>query len=369
MLRLACVALTLAAFGCGAKPASGEGGPGGPSCGAGLEAFRGACVDPATRYEPATQADANNVVSFGPAPTHLGLPPPPRSGFRIVLPPRTLKPGEEQLLCAAWPFPAIHNTLVYAARLYATAGLHHSNVISLPPDPKKGPNPYPACFPGASNAFGQIGNAIPDALFANTTQLQGVETLVFPPGQAYRVTPSREILADVHLLNTTSAPLPVEVVYDFFTMPESELVNELGAFVADNRNFKLAPHSQGTFTAECRVFGGTISSVMPHTHNFVTHFQADAVDWDGKPSELYAKDGYDTGSAIRVYDPGFSIDGMHTLRFSCSYNNTKDEPLVYGNAGQEMCILFGYLYPAKSSFAAYQQDATGCQSVQVGLFK
>src|SRR5580704_11846457 len=60
------------------------------------ELFRGACVDPAERYEPAQRLDTNNVVELGEPLQILKLPAPPKSGFRIIAPPRTLMPGEEE---------------------------------------------------------------------------------------------------------------------------------------------------------------------------------------------------------------------------------------------------------------------------------
>jgi hypothetical protein len=47
--------------------------------------------DPIGRYEPQTRIDFDNVVSYGGAPT-LRLPDPPKSGFRLVVPPMDLEP-------------------------------------------------------------------------------------------------------------------------------------------------------------------------------------------------------------------------------------------------------------------------------------
>ena len=63
-----------------------------PTCAEGEELFRGACVDPAKRYEPSERVDLDNVVAFGEPLTELELPEPPKSGFRIVAPPRVLSP-------------------------------------------------------------------------------------------------------------------------------------------------------------------------------------------------------------------------------------------------------------------------------------
>src|SRR5262245_38763024 len=116
-------------------------------CPTGTGRYEGRCVDPTARYEPDERIDENNVVAYGDPLTNLDLPDPPKSGFRIVAPPRTMEAGQEVETCIAWPFPAIQNKLVYSARVYATEGLHHSNVISKPIDPDSGPNPYPQCNP------------------------------------------------------------------------------------------------------------------------------------------------------------------------------------------------------------------------------
>lgn len=338
-------------------------------CAEGEELFKGNCVDPSRRYEPAESIDKDNVRDYGTS-TSLELPAPPKSGFRLVVPGRTLEPGEEVTSCASWELPELQRDLVYAAQIYTTRGLHHSNVISLPVDPEKGANPYPSCHPGASDPFGQIGEAVPDVLFANSTQVGDGEALVFPPRMAYRVHPGWEVVADIHMLNTTSEPIRVEVVYDFFTMPESELEHELAPIVADNRDFKLPAKSEGVASSDCAVFGGTLVSLMPHTHEFATEFRVDLLGFDEQVSNVYLEDGYDFESDIAIYPAGIDLSDTYRLRYSCAYKNTKDEPLKYGLADQEMCILFGYIYPPEKAFAAFQmRGEEKCTSVQVGLFR
>src|SRR5689334_10188131 len=56
------------------------------ACPAGEERFRGACVDPARRYEPEQRIDNDNVIAFGEPISMLSLPDPPKSGFRIIVP-------------------------------------------------------------------------------------------------------------------------------------------------------------------------------------------------------------------------------------------------------------------------------------------
>jgi hypothetical protein len=339
-------------------------------CSPDTELFDGACVDPSARYEPAERADEDNVVAYGDPLATLDLPDPPKSGFRIVAPPRTLAPGEEVETCLSWPYPALKNTLVYAARVYATAGLHHSNVIAKPVNDAVGPNPYPECHPGADDPFVDLPAVIPDVLFASSTQVTGREDLVFPPGIAFRIDPTREISTNYHLLNVTGEPQRVEVAYDFFTMPEEALENEVAPFAMQVNDFLIPPHETQEVGATCRTFGGNVVSLMPHTHQYSERFGVDIVPPEGEASTVYEEDGFDTDSDIRTYDPPLTLGDFDDFRFSCRFHNTTDHDIKFGIGENEMCVLFGYLYPVEKQLVAYSPfQGEPCKSYRIGLFK
>jgi Copper type II ascorbate-dependent monooxygenase, C-terminal domain len=332
----------------------------------------GRCADPSARYEPEQREDPNNVVAYGEPLQVLKLPDPPRSGFRVVAPPITLEPGEELETCLSWPYPSIKNTLVYAARVHATPGLHHSNVIAKPVNDETGPNPYPECHPGADDAFSDVPAVIPDVLFASSTQVSGREELVLAPGLAFRVDPTREISTNYHLLNYGSAPARVEVAYDFFTMPDELLVNEVAPFVMQVNDFLIPPQAKLEVGGTCRVFGGEIVSIMPHTHQFSERFVTDIVppEAEGEPRNVYEDSGFDTDSDIVTYDPPLSLGEYDSLRYSCLFHNTTDHDITYGIGDNEMCVLFGYLYPVEKQVVAYSPfQGEPCQSFQIGLFR
>lgn len=341
-------------------------------CKPGEELFRGACVDPARRYEPEERIDNDNVIAFGEPVTGLTLPDPPKSGFRVIVPPKQLTAGEETEYCVSWPYPSFQNHVVYAGRIYTTKGLHHSNLIAKPVDPDKGQNPYPACHPGASDAFANVPAVIPDVLFANSTQVVGEETLAFPEGKGFRVDPTREIITDIHFLNTTPGDLRAEVVYDFFTMPESELVDEVAPFVLSVNDFLVPAHSQGEVGSTCTVFGGTVVAMMPHTHKLASAFTVDLLDLPehgGAEKRVIDNGPFDGESHIATFAPALDLTNVGKLRFACQFNNVTDHDVTWGIGNNEMCILFGYVYPIRSQFAAYAPyQGDPCQSYQIGLF-
>jgi len=335
-----------------------------------MEVFRGRCVEPARRYEPDAAIDADNVVAYGALPELLQLPPPPRSGFRLVAPPRELGPGEEDAFCLSWPIPDVTRRVVYSGRLYTTPGLHHSNVIAKPIDAELGENPYPDCHPGASDPFSNIGEAIPDVLFANSTQVVGEETLVFPAGMGWRIDVTREVSTSIHFLNTTDAPQHIEVVYDFFTMDEAELTDEVAPFFMQMNEFSIAPHMTETIGKDCKVFGGNVVSLMPHTHQWATRFTVDLLPYAGGETRVLDDGTYDLESDIALYDPPLDLTDIDRLRYQCTFDNPLDHELHYGLGENEMCILFGYVTPVEYQVVGYAEDETApCKSVQIGLWR
>jgi hypothetical protein len=330
----------------------------------------GACVELARRYEPAERVDADNVVAFGEPLQTLDLPEPPRRGFRLVAAPQVVAPGEEIETCISWPFPAkLASNIVYAGRLYTTPGLHHSNVVTKPIDPDAGPQPYPSCHPGAYDPFGDLPEVIPDVLFANSTQVLG-ETLTFPEGVGFKVDTARDIVTSIHFLNTSTEPLRVEVAYDFFTMPEEALKSEAAPFVLQVNDFLIPPHTTQSIGSTCPVFGGKVAAMMPHTHKLLESFKVDMIHQDGSVEPVYEKGAFDTESDIKLFDPPLETSTLDQMRYECVFNNTTDHDVTYGLGENEMCILFGYVYPAIKQFVAYTDyQGQPCSSFQIGLFR
>lgn len=360
------IALVAGALGAACSDSAPDGG----ACAAGEVMFQGACSEPMRRYEPAARVDVDNVVAFGDPLTQLSLPEPPKRGFRLVAEPRVVGPGEEIETCISWPFPkGLSSNIVYAGHIYATPGLHHSNVVTKPVDPKVGPQPSPACFPGAYNPFGELPYVVADALFANSTQIIGGETLALPPGVGFRLDVTRDVVANIHFLNTTGEPIVAEVAYDLFTMTEDTLEHEAAPFAMQVNDFLIPPHTKQTIGATCDIFGGSVVSLMPHTHNLLERMTVDLVHKDGSEERVYEKGAFDTASDIRVYDPPIAMKSTDSIRYGCDFNNTTEHDVVYGIGENEMCVLFGYVYPVPMQFVAYSDfQGDPCASYQIGLF-
>lgn len=360
--------------------AKARGADGGASCAKGMLREAGKCIDPLRRYEPKEAVDHDNVVSYAAAP-ELALPDPPKSGFRLIAPARRLAAGQEVEDCHAWQYPQLQNLNVYAARVYTSGGLHHSNVFGVP-IAADGPSPYPACAPKQADVDTQLPNIlkgdIMDVLFANSTQIQGGEQIVFPKGMAFKIkTEGREVATTVHWLNPSSSEIISEVVYDFFTMPDAQVTQEIVPFVSENESFSIPAHSKGLVETTCDLLHeGNIVSIMPHAHVRTTAFAVDLIDANGMMKTVLHDTGFDGTSHIHVFDQPISTAGFTKIQHACSVNNDLGKPIVYGIGQNEMCTLFGYLYPPSAQQLGVARGALNadgssppCQTLDIGAHR
>jgi hypothetical protein len=332
--------------------------------------------DPLRRYEPEARIDFDNVVSYGAAPT-LNLPDPPKSGFRLVVPPQDLLPGAEVEDCRAWAYPDITYRNVYAARVYTSGSLHHSNMYGVALT-ASGPSPYPACAQEQIDAFStpNLDNIV-DVLFANSTQIDDGEQIVFKPGMAFKLTTEgREVTTNIHWLNSTNATATSEIVYDFFTMPDDLVEVELVPLMFQNHGFEIPARTQGKIITSCEIGGtGHIATVMPHTHKRALTFEAELIRADGSAERFFADSGFDSDSEITVFDEPVNLEGFTRIRHTCTVANDLDRPIVWGLGENEMCTLFGYMYPPAAQYIggvppridpAVQPE---CISIPIGRFR
>jgi hypothetical protein len=239
-----------------------------------------------------------------------------------------------------------------------------------------GESPYPACNPGQGDVFAQIPNLlegdIMDVLFANSTQIEGGEGIVFPEGMAFRLTTEgREVATSIHWVNATGDTLVSEIVYDFFTMPEDEVTEEIVPFVFENQAFAIDPQTTGDIVTTCDITdpSARIVSLMPHAHQRTTNFIVDLLGADGA-DRIYESGGYDVESDIRVFEAPIALDAFSQIEHRCTVENDLNEPIVYGVGTNEMCTLFGYLYPPSAQQLGYVgAGSDACLAINIGMYR
>lgn len=294
------------------------------------------------------------------------MPPPGAAlGFAIELPPFQLRPGEERQPCYVFPLDLADPSVVVVAGSVTTGpGLHHGNITTR----RKTGDGVRLCDKDNTDhiAFDILGGGA--VLFGSSTQVTGTEWQSFPEGMGYRVRQGYEIVARMHYLNPTPAALTVQPRYEWYTVPEARLKTELGPFAWSYSKFQIPPQSDLTVTGDCALQKPmNIVSLLPHMHGLGRRFTAAFL---GGPRQgrlfLDADWGARGESDIVQFDGGVDLsqgglgDGAS---FSCTWRNTFDKTIREGVGDNEMCILFGYAYPADSAYSALATPQGGCLPV------
>lgn len=284
-------------------------------------------------------------------PPRKERPPFVVGGFSMTMPKVTLMPGEEKSIC--WAGPMVINGpshMVGGAVLRVGKGLHHGNVTTRPKRSTTVDKVAP-CPKETTGALGGEGQDVIDGgsvLFGSTTQVAGEEWQSFPEGMAFKVKDGFEIAARMHYLNATKEPIEIAPVYEWFTIEESKVKTELSPFFWLYKDINIAPHTKHTVSANCVLpTPMKIVTLMPHMHKLATGFTAGYVGGPLDGQKFLESKGYDPDRGlIMQWDPAVDTAQGEGISFSCSWENTFDKTIVEGIGDNEMCMAFGYGYPA-----------------------
>lgn len=263
----------------------------------------------------------------------------------------TTAPGEEVLgLCQSWTLNNAEELWVNAVELAQDVASHHSNWTFVPSDQFEGPDGvWPCEDRGYSQLMAALGGGV---LYAQSTQAPK-ETQRFPNSAALRIPPYARIIGDVHLLNTTDAPITGSLKLTLYTRAREEVRVKLVPFHLTYEELAIPPHATSRFTGDCSLegqfqavaqapFALEVYYILPHYHALGTRFFLDVLGGPGDGTKLFDVSGFDSEPHGRAYDPPLSVEGAEGLRFGCEFENPRSEAVGWGFGDQEMCEVLGF---------------------------
>ncbi len=259
----------------------------------------------------------------------------------------TVKSGQEiTTLCLSW---SLHNTepvFVNSVTMNAGPGWHHSNWFYVPTDTFSVNDGVWEC----GSEFDQFTAALSGGvLFAQLTQATD-ETQAFPEGAVLELPPDSVVVSQVHLLNVADEDIDTGVTMKLAGVAEADVRIRLRPLSFDFHQLAIPPQQSSRFETECDMerAAGLLDDVslyyaLPHYHSTARGMSIVLFggDRDGEVvHEIESTIGEPLGTTLA---PPLSMAGARGIRFSCTYDNTTDRTIGYGNSGQdEMCIFLAF---------------------------
>jgi hypothetical protein len=265
--------------------------------------------------------------------------------------PFEIAPGEEETdTCVQITLHNDDYLFINKVDLETGPGFHHSNWFFVPEHVFRGDDGAFLCDDRDFNE--PVAAIFGGVLFAQSTQAVR-EVQQFPEGLAVKVPPNSKLVAQIHLLNSSEAPLTIRPSITLQPMPEREVTTTLSAISFQNQALALPPNMQSKFTVECdlapdhqRFFGSDpdfkIYYGLAHYHELGTLLTIDALSPDGASTPVFTTEGRVGDAMGGPIDPAFDMTGYTKLRFSCEFFNPRQDTVRWGNGDQEMCVFLAF---------------------------
>jgi len=247
----------------------------------------------------------------------------------------------------------LHNSdyiYVNSVELTTGPGFHHSNWMFVPEHVFPGTDGTYRC--GDRDYSEAVAAVFGGVLFAQSTQSEH-EVQQFPAGVAIRIPPHSKIVAQIHLLNGSDAPIKVRPNIKLGLLPERDIVTTLAGISFQNQALALPANRTSRFTVECdlsprhrELFGRDpdfkIYYALAHYHSLGTGLTVEAVRETGEAKTVYSTTTQIGDTLGGPIEPLFDMTGYQKLRFWCEFYNPRADVVRWGVGDQEMCVFLAF---------------------------
>ena len=253
---------------------------------------------------------------------------------------------ESTSLCQSWTLDNDETLYVNSITMDADPGFHHSNWFYVPEDVYAGPDGTWNC---EDRGFDQLEAVTQGGVFfAQSTQAQS-ETQGFADGAVFRIPPRSRVVGNLHLVNASTTMESAALSFDVVSLPERDADVYLSPMAIQYRPLDIPPQARSRFTTTCdmaEVYNGPLDFdvyyLLPHYHSWGIAMRVDALGGPGGDRTVFDRESSIGTALSRVYDPPLSLGDATHLRVSCDFVNMTDEPIGWGNADAEMCIMVAW---------------------------
>jgi Copper type II ascorbate-dependent monooxygenase, C-terminal domain len=304
----------------------------------------------------------SSSVSPGPAPDDAdgggstGGPAP--ASFGLTFGPLTVAPGVERTQCIT---VRLHNPdRLHVGTIHNTLGsASHHMIVYRVSDTIERTTPYD-CQPFTDTLDPAKGSPL------MITQKKD-DILTLPAGVAYSIAANQMLRLEMHYLNPGAAPVELKATSTFVAIADADFRDEADFLFIGNPDIALPPNATTTLGPSFFKLPATYSDVKffaltGHEHHLGTSVAVSVAAGPTDPGKVvYDVPGWNWAEPKTVSFPTpFTVDAGSGFRFSCTWNNTTDKKVSFGeSANDEMCFFWAYYYPSKGAKVCFHTERLG----------
>jgi hypothetical protein len=282
--------------------------------------------------------------------------------FSVSWGPVTIPAGEESTQCIWMRLGNETEIKVHQMHNVLNDASHHLIVYKDDMDATEQLTPTPCqAFTGALNTTGMI---------APLAITQKHDDMIFLPHRvAYTFAPHQMIKLEMHYLNSSDEPKTVEATASFYAADPASIDHEAAILFAGSPDIDIAAgetktlHQFFAMPNYVDFSGAKIFAITGHTHKLGTNVNVRvAPSKTGPMTEVYAPKPFkwDEPETVAYNGDPFSIPPGGGLDFECTWKNTTNQPVEFGeSATDEMCFFWAYYYPSQGSKVCIHTEQYG----------
>lgn len=294
-------------------------------------------------------------------PGTMPMNPVPKDAIGLTMGPIKVDPGSERTVCITRKFEGLDKGIDVTEIGTRQSNSHHVIVYRY----KKGEKPQVGTEPKNCQALDLFGGGGIDKapLFIGESSDPKQNILKLPPGVAYRIEPDDYYMIEMHIVN--ASPKEVSPTAEVYLVPAADgagkteyadmfFFNNMSGLSKkyDGKQSGVPPMTTTTLDPDFATLRSSfkIFGITTHQHRHGVGVSVSKSTGANKPGTfLFENKDWQHPDLYRLPDdkPMTFAQG-EGLRFVCTYNNTSDNYLRFGESGldDEMCIIWGYYYPS-----------------------
>lgn len=170
-----------------------------------------------------------------------------------------------------------------------------------------------------------------------------------PEGIAFKVPADKQIVVQVHYINTTGEMQTVNDKVTILTMGDEDVQHYASFWTMVDTSFEVAPMANGKHVTTCTVEEDLDTLVLVgHMHELGTHYKLEEVDADNNvirsiyDHEWQPEFASHPPTIVSSLDAPMKIPAGTRLMQSCDWANNTPDPVLFP---REMCISFAVYFP------------------------